>query len=285
MISEVKRHQVILVAGLILGCVLSVRTITPPRELQAQDSATFSLPSTAPAPSDNPTTPEKVELGKQLFFDSRLSGDNTMSCASCHLPERAFSDGLPGARGSGGRQLSRNTPSLVNAGFFPSYFWDGRAASLEEQAFVPIESAEEMDQDLADLEKELNAIPGYSMQFRSIFGGPATRDTIAEALAAFQRTLVSRNSPFDRFLAGDPTAISDPCFHTSALPCLISALPGTAGARRRHRRSDVASMTMNHKDRQSLEESKYREWFASHPCISNLSLLPGRFLWDADFHG
>jgi cytochrome c peroxidase len=173
----------------------------------------LAIPPTAPAPPDNPTTAEKVELGKQLFFDPRLSGDNTRSCASCHVPEKSFTDGLPKAKGAGGKQLSRNTAGLLNAGFYTSYFWDGRARSLEEQALFPIQSPEEMDQNLDELEKELNAIPGYAVQFRSIFGAPATRESIARALAAFERTLVSRNSPFDRYLAGDKDALSEEARH------------------------------------------------------------------------
>ena len=169
----------------------------------------MALPPTAPSPGDNPATHEKIALGKQLFFDPRLSGDNSKSCASCHLPEKAFTDGLPRAKGSGGKELSRNTPTLLNAGFYSAYFWDGRAGSLEEQALFPIQSPDEMNQDLLALEKEINAIPGYAAQFRAVFGSPATANNIAKALAAFQRTLVSRDSPFDRYLAGDKSAISE----------------------------------------------------------------------------
>jgi cytochrome c peroxidase len=167
------------------------------------------LPPTAPSPADNPTTPEKIALGKQLFFDPRLSGDNSKSCASCHLPEKAFTDGLPRAKGAGGKELSRNTPTLLNVGFYSAYFWDGRAGSLEEQALFPIQSPDEMNQDLPALEKELNAIPGYVAQFRAVFESRVTAGNIAKTLAAFERTLVSRNSPFDRYLAGDKSAISE----------------------------------------------------------------------------
>jgi cytochrome c peroxidase len=184
--------------------------ISPAKERQMQRRVpALALPASAPAPAGNPITPEKVELGKQLFFDARLSGDGATSCGTCHLPEKAFADGLARARGAKGRLLSRNTPSLLNVGFYSSYFWDGRAASLEEQALVPIQSAEEMHHDMAELEKGLNAIPGYARQFQSVFGGPATKESIARALAAFQRTLVSRNSPFDRYLAGNEDAISE----------------------------------------------------------------------------
>jgi len=166
------------------------------------------LPQTVPPPKDNPTTPEKVNLGKQLFFDPRLSGDNTMSCATCHLPEKAFGDGLPRAKGREGKILDRNTPSLLNVGFYSTYFWDGRANSLEEQALLPIQAPDEMNQNIVELERELNAIPGYVEQFRKVFGTRVTREGIGKALAAFERTLVTKPSPFDRYLAGEKYALS-----------------------------------------------------------------------------
>jgi cytochrome c peroxidase len=167
------------------------------------------LPGSVPAPTDNPTTPAKVELGKQLFFDPRLSGNNQISCATCHLPDKAFADGLARSSGIDGTPLTRNTPSCLNVGFYQSWFWDGRAGSLEEQAFGPLQSAVEMDQDLDELESELNAIPGYVTQFQEVFRSAPTRDGIAKALAAFQRTLVTGPSPVDRYLAGDETALSE----------------------------------------------------------------------------
>ena len=166
------------------------------------------IPAKIPAPADNPATPEKVELGKQLFFDSRLSGDNTMSCATCHLPEKAYADGRARGKGHEGKELTRNVPSLLNAGLYSSYLWDGRAKSLEEQALGPIEAPDEMNQDLDELVRELNAVSGYVDQFQQVFGTKVTRDGVAKALAAFQRTLVSRNSPLDRYLAGDEDALS-----------------------------------------------------------------------------
>lgn len=159
-------------------------------------------------PTDNPATPEKVTLGKQLFFDPRLSGDNAMSCGTCHLPEKAMTDGLPTAKGHGGKSLARNTPSLLNVAYFERFFWDGRAKTLEEQALGPITSPDEMNQDLGELEKELNAVPGYVKQFEKVFGTKVNRDGIAKALAAYERTLVTRPSPLDRYLAGDKSALS-----------------------------------------------------------------------------
>jgi cytochrome c peroxidase len=167
-----------------------------------------ALPDAVPAPDDNPTTPEKSALGKLLFFDPRLSGDNTMSCATCHLPDKVWGDALGQAKGAGGKELSRNTPSLLNVGFYQTLFWDGRSASLEQQALVPIESPDEMNQNADALVDELAAVPQYRKQFESVFGRPVNKDDVARALAAFQRTLVSRNSPFDRYLAGDKEALS-----------------------------------------------------------------------------
>ena len=166
------------------------------------------LPKSVPVPKNNPSSPEKITLGKQLFFDPRLSGDNSMSCATCHLPEKAFGDELARAKGAGGKRLSRNTQTLLNIGFYSHYFWDGRTDSLEQQALIPIVASDEMNQDLALLEQELDDIPGYVTQFRNVFDSPVTRDGIANALAAFERTLVTNPSPFDRYLAGDARALS-----------------------------------------------------------------------------
>lgn len=177
-------------------------------EGEIQQQPLVPLPQTVPAPKDNPTTSEKVALGKQLFFDLRLFGDNTMRCATCYLPEKAFGDGLPRAKGRDGKILARNTPSLLNVGFYSTFFWDGRAKSLEEQALMPIQAPDEMNQDLDALEEELNAVPGYVEQFRKVFGTGVTRDGVAWALAAFERTLVTKSSPYDRYLAGDQDALS-----------------------------------------------------------------------------
>lgn len=173
------------------------------------DDRLVPLPSVAPAPKDNPTTPAKVALGKQLFFDPRLSGGNTLSCAACHQPNKSFADSIDWNKGETGITMVRNTQSCLNVGFYADYFWDGRAASLEEQATGPITSPVEMNQNLDELERELNAVPGYVTQFQAVFGAKPNRKNIAQALAAFQRTLISGPSAFDRYLAGDEHAISD----------------------------------------------------------------------------
>jgi cytochrome c peroxidase len=178
--------------------------------IQAGDQPKLvALPAKLTAPKNNPTTPAKVALGKQLFFDPRLSGDNTMSCATCHVPEKAFGDALATGKGRDGKPLPRNTPSLLNVGLHSSYLWDGRAKSLEEQALVPIESPQEMRQDLGELEKELAEVSGYVDQFQQVFDSKPTRDGIAKALAAFQRSLVTGPSALDKYLGGDKEALNN----------------------------------------------------------------------------
>jgi cytochrome c peroxidase len=173
------------------------------------DPQLVPLPQEAPSPETNPTTADKVELGKKLFFDARLSGNNKMSCATCHIPDKAYGDGLALSPGADGMPLERNTQTCLNVGYFNHFFWDGRAESLEHQALGPIVSPREMNQDLDNLERELSAIPGYVKEFKAVFETKPDREGIAKALAAFQRTLVTEPSPFDKYLRGDKEALSD----------------------------------------------------------------------------
>lgn len=161
-----------------------------------------------PIPESNPQTPEKIELGKKLFFDRRLSGDGTMSCATCHNPEEAFTDGLDISLSYPTTRNWRNSPTLINVAFSKYLFWDGRSSSLEDQALFPMMSAFEMNQNLDFLEEELRSVPEYVDAFKKVFGGEITREKIAMAIAAFERTLVSKNAPIDRFLNGDKNALS-----------------------------------------------------------------------------
>lgn len=161
-----------------------------------------------PMPESNPQTSEKIELGKKLFFDRRLSGDGTMSCASCHIPDMAFTDGLDISLSYPTTKNWRNAPTLINVAFSKYLFWDGRAISLEDQALFPIMSAFEMNQNLDFLEEELHSVPEYVEEFKRVFGGEITRQRIAIAIAAFERTLISKNAPLDRFLSGDKNALS-----------------------------------------------------------------------------
>ncbi len=162
-----------------------------------------------PVPEQNPQTPEKVELGKQLFFDRRLSGDGTMSCATCHDPEQAFSDGLEISLSYPTTRNWRNSPTLMNVAFQKYLFHDGRARSLEEQALFPMMSAFEMNRNLDFVEEVIRSVPEYVDAFQKVFGGEVTRERMAMAIAAFERTLVSRNTPLDRYLKGNQKALSD----------------------------------------------------------------------------
>lgn len=161
-----------------------------------------------PAPVDNPVTRPKIQLGKWLFFDRRLSENESLSCASCHIPERAFADNVTVSLGFKGRVGSRNTPALINVALQPYQFWDGRSTSLEDQALRPFENSQEMGSGLETVLQRLNQIPEYQEAFRKTFGSLATRESVAQALASFERTILSGNSPYDRYLAGDIQAMN-----------------------------------------------------------------------------
>ena len=160
-------------------------------------------------PADNPWSQEKEELGKMLYFDPRLSGSNWISCATCHNPGLGWSDGLPRAIGHGQMELGRHSPTIINSGYFSLQMWDGRKKNLEEQALGPIEAAGEMNQDYAELIKELKAISGYVRLFEDVFGKNSIKmDNIGKAIATFERSIVSKNSPYDKYWQGDKKAMS-----------------------------------------------------------------------------
>ncbi len=160
-------------------------------------------------PKDNPSSPEKIALGKQLYFDGRLSADNKVSCASCHDPAKGFSNGEQFATGVEGKKGGRNSPTVLNTAFQNFQFWDGRAKSLEDQALGPVQNPIEMNMTLDAVVARLNGIKGYKDQFQKIFGTDVTSDGMAKAIAAYERTIVSGEAPYDRFKAGDKTAMSE----------------------------------------------------------------------------
>jgi cytochrome c peroxidase len=170
----------------------------------------YLRPAKAPEPAHNIGNPARVALGKTLFFDPRLSGSNWISCASCHNPSRGWSDGLPTGIGHGMQVLKRATPALLNCGFNTTLMWDGRAPSLEEQALGPIAAAAEMNQDLPGLVRKLSSVPGYSAMFEAAYPGEGVSEkTIGKAIAAYERTILSGDSPFDRWRRGDARAVDD----------------------------------------------------------------------------
>ncbi len=162
-----------------------------------------------PAVADNPITPEKVALGRQLYFEPRLSADNTVSCASCHDPKKGWSNGDATAVGVDGQRGGRGAPTVLNTAYQQFQFWDGRAGSLEEQALGPIANPIEMNLPIEEAVKRLSAIEGYAKQFQEVFGEPVNRHNLAKAIAAFERTVLSGNAPYDRFKAGDAGALSE----------------------------------------------------------------------------
>ena len=162
----------------------------------------------AAIPPDNPQTPEKIALGQKLFFDGRLSADGSVACSTCHDPARAFTDGRPTSAGIGGRAGQRNAPTILNALYNATQFWDGRAKTLEEQAALPIVNPVEMGQPSLDAAvARIAAIAEYRDAFQKVFGGPPNGGDLLRAIASYERTQVSFDSPFDRFMAGDPKEI------------------------------------------------------------------------------
>lgn len=177
-------------------------------ELEAA-KAKFEPLGEIPVPEDNEMTEEKIALGQMLYFDERLSGNNKLSCASCHAPGAGYGDGLATFIGFEGFEGHRNSPTIINSGYYKENFWDGRAGSLEEQALGPIQAEGEMNQNLDELIDELNAVPGYVDEFNKVFNDKITADNIAKAIATFERTIVVKDTAFDKYLAGDDDAISD----------------------------------------------------------------------------
>ncbi|MDX1979103.1 MAG: cytochrome c peroxidase [Bryobacteraceae bacterium] len=170
--------------------------------------APLGLPP-VPIPADNPPTAETIELGRRLFNEVQLSADNTISCAVCHNPAIGFGDGKRVSTGVGGKTGTRNAPTVLNAAYYPSQFWDGRAATLEEQAAGPIANPIEMNLPHDAAVEKLNAA-GYGPLFEKAFGpGPVTMEKVQMAIASFERTVLSANSPFDRYqFGGDRKAMS-----------------------------------------------------------------------------
>ena len=162
-----------------------------------------------PHPKDNPSSESKIELGKMLFFDPRLSGDGNMSCATCHSPLFGWSDGLPTAKGFKSMVLKRATPTIMNSGYNYIQMWDGRKVSLEDQAMGPMEANVEMNMNIPKLIEFLKGNKTYASAFAKAFPKEKISEkTLSKAIAAFERTIVSNDSPFDRWVKGDKKAMT-----------------------------------------------------------------------------
>jgi cytochrome c peroxidase len=191
-------------------CAADGLTPTPASTSDLQSlRANFERPTSIPQPKSNPITADKVALGQMLFFDPRLSGSGAISCATCHNPGLGWGDGLSKGLGHLGSQLGRHTPTILDVAFGEPYFWDGRAATLEDQAKGPLTSAKEMSMSAASALPRLRSLPGYTQAFSRAYPGQAiSLDTIAMAIASFERTVISGDAPFDRWVKGDDKAIS-----------------------------------------------------------------------------
>jgi len=167
-----------------------------------------------PVPDDNPMTAEKVELGKLLYFDTRVSKDGTISCATCHDPQMGWAEHRPTSAGikdaEGHPQIGgRNAPTVINAAYATSQFWDGREPSLEAQAIGPVGNPIEMGSSMESVIDQFSKIAGYQERFQAVFGTDVTEEGFAKAVAAFERTVLSGNSPYDKFKAGDEAALDE----------------------------------------------------------------------------
>ena len=224
--SKVKRVLilVVLVTGttiLIFGCERSAKKaslqlplipetdpLAQPKSLQ-QVGAPVEMTHAA-IPADNPQTPEKISLGQRLFFDRRLSANGAVSCSTCHDPALAFTDRKPTSVGVQGRVGQRNAPTVLNALYNKTQFWDGRVNTLEEQAALPIVNSVEMGHPNLDAAvAQIAAIGEYQQAFRAVFGRPPNGPDLVRAIASYERTQLSFDSPFDHFIAGDKNAIDE----------------------------------------------------------------------------
>lgn len=204
-----RRASMFTAALLGLGLVTAV-SVDVAAQSREEWKAEYVRPSEVPFPEDNPYTKQKADLGKKLFFDPRLSGADYISCATCHNPSFSWGDGLARGFGNGMTQLARRTPTILNAAFGELMMWDGRFESLEEQALGPMAAAAEMNQALDAIADELNGIPGYRTLFKVAFPEDGlTIENVARAIATFERTVVSGTAPFDLWIAGEETAISE----------------------------------------------------------------------------
>ena len=194
----------------ILFITMAISACTPP-DSHFEDQIRLSVPEgfdPIPVPAHNPLTRDKILLGQQLFFDPLLSMDSTVSCATCHQPNTFFADAEQISQGVGGRFGMRNTPSLINIAYHQLFFWDGGSITLEHQVFGPLQNPDEMGLDLASVLQRLASIPIYEEAFENIYGEPPSLRGLTQALGAYQRTLLSGGSRYDRYKAGDVMALT-----------------------------------------------------------------------------
>jgi cytochrome c peroxidase len=211
-IMRTRRKRLLISLSFVLAVFGSIVPNFSARQQALSDVIPLGLPADTwrfYVPKSNPLTAAKVELGRKLFFDARLSADGKVSCSTCHDPKLAFTDGKAIAEGIAGRLGTRNSPTLLNAVFNPAQFWDGRTDTLEQQAAEPLINPLEMGNASHDeVVNRMRSIPEYRAEFQSVFGNEFTIERFSQAIASYERTLLSGDSPLDRFLAGDEAALS-----------------------------------------------------------------------------
>lgn len=197
-------------AGIALLALALSPVAAPAEPERAARMARFARPVGVPFPAHNPYSPEKAELGRQLFFDPRLSASGTISCATCHHPRLAWGDGLPRAVGEARTPLPFRSPTMLGAAWFEAFGWDGKFPTLESVAFTPLGSAANMGRSETELLRDLALDSAYRAAFDRTFPGEGiSRSTVERALATYQRTIVPATAPFDRWIAGDEAAIPE----------------------------------------------------------------------------
>ena len=197
-------------ADAVVGETRRIQLAPVPVPADDQLKAEYRQPETIPFPPDDLYTPEKAYLGRTLYYDTRLSGGGQLACASCHNPGFGYGDGLAKSIGDGMKPLDRRSPTVMNAAWGVLFMWDGRAASLEEQALMPIQAPREMHQSLGALVDKLSSIQGYRPLFQAAFPGHAiTPGVVADAIATYERTVVPAIAPFDAWIDGDEAAIPE----------------------------------------------------------------------------
>ena len=207
-----KSAKIVALALLVFAASCAGNTDKP---AEAEKAAPAPKPDAGPlgemaVPANNPMTPAKIELGKKLFFDTRLSKSGKMSCETCHLPDKGWTDAKVFSTRDDGMVNTRHTPTLINVGYYKQWYWDGRAATLEGQVAAAWRGQMGADEKAQPMIIEtLNGIEGYKSEFQSVFNGPATAENIPQALATFVRTLKSENSPWDKYEKGDKAAVSE----------------------------------------------------------------------------
>ena len=206
--SDMKRSQSQWLLVVVVATVCFLVPFVPVSGQAIPFRIPLGLDRNMPIAKDNPITPAKIALGQRLFNDYRLSSDETVACKTCHDPQHAFSDQRMAALGIYGRHGTRRVPRLINRGYGSAFFWDGRASSLEEQVLQPIANPNEMGMTIDEAVQRIKADPSYRRDFKRAFKSEPTSQNVAQALATYVRSILSGNSPYDRYVNGDPTALS-----------------------------------------------------------------------------